>query len=373
MIDHSLADFVALEIEVLDPAAREDEFGIGLEFLAGVAFAQARSLVDGQLFLKDEQDHAHGGDDPAEDDDVDQVEFEFRVLGDPGKGLKDVERPSQEAGHAEEDARREAAEDVDDQHGGHHTIGAGGKGEGPSSSKDENHGDGQAAHHGAEEKAEPGGNGALLGAPCQGNKKGDGHQDLEEDKLRSDRLNAAENSVEENSVDHKRNGEGNDVKDFEAADAEAERGERGKKEGGTDLNGGFPSGSHPGMRGVAGEVPPDRRVMFDHAHQSQDKAQQPEQGADIAETPVKKPEGGQKKHRQDECGSVVVIGHRGRIFPSVLVGCRWNRFQYSTKVSGDLRVRARQSDCGESAGTQSILAVNRLSSGVRTRCALSCV
>ncbi len=46
------------------------------------------------------------------------------MLADPGDDPQEGKRPGQEAEHAEEDAGREAAEDEDQEHGGHQQVDA---------------------------------------------------------------------------------------------------------------------------------------------------------------------------------------------------------------------------------------------------------
>ena len=56
--DDGLADQGRLAIEVIDAAAEKCEARVGLEFLAGVAFAVLGRLPDGELVFKRDQDHA---------------------------------------------------------------------------------------------------------------------------------------------------------------------------------------------------------------------------------------------------------------------------------------------------------------------------
>ena len=58
--NYGLADEVCLAIEVLNPAPRQDDAGVGFQFLASAPFALFDGLLEGQFVLEGEQDHAHG-------------------------------------------------------------------------------------------------------------------------------------------------------------------------------------------------------------------------------------------------------------------------------------------------------------------------
>ncbi len=102
---------------------------------------------------------------------------------------------------------------------------------------------------------------------------------------------------------------GYDVEHVEPADAKAQRRERRQKQSGTDQPRSLAGCCQPGMV-PAGKIPGHQVVVFQHAQRSEQKPEEPEQGARVAKTQIHVSKCGQQQRSQDESRNLVIIGHR---------------------------------------------------------------
>ncbi len=82
-----------------------------------------------------------------------------------------------------------------------------------------------------------------------------------------------------------------------------------EEEARTDEDGGLTDRGDPGVCDGVGVIPPAQVVVLQHADCGEEKAEKPEEGAGVAEAEIELEKCRQQKHRKDERGKVVAVGH----------------------------------------------------------------
>ncbi len=72
-------------------------------------------------------------------------------------------------------------------------------------------------------------------------------------------------------------------------------------------------GGDPGMDLRIGVIPPSQVVELQHADTGKEETQEPQKRAGITEAQVELEEGRQQKHRENQRGKVVAVGHGNAI------------------------------------------------------------
>ena len=155
--DDGLTNEVRLAIEILVATPREDDLGIGFEFLAGAAFAVAVYLLFAELIFERQHDQADGGDDLAHGKGSGNRMEQLRIARNGRPQHSNGKRPGDKAEDGQSGSGGDAPEDVEHEEGRGEVQGTFDKNERPAATR--HHADPQAgATQGdAERKAEPAG------------------------------------------------------------------------------------------------------------------------------------------------------------------------------------------------------------------------
>jgi hypothetical protein len=235
-------------------------------------------------------------------------------LADQVKNVKTGERPDEKAENAEEDSRRKSTRDEDEQDRSQLEVDAFDKGQACASPEHVTDPDGKGAQDGHERNPDPDGQRAPGHSPEDAHGEAHAYKKRKEEEERAARLDTAEDSVKKDGIEDKKSRIGDDEEDLKTSNAEAKRGQRSEKHGGAQLNERL-TGSHQPW-GTRSRVA-IHRVEKNHRNDGKEEAQEPEQGARVAEAEIEVAEGGEEQRRQDECREMIIVGHGSRESPSL--------------------------------------------------------